>query len=397
MLTLRHRIEQEIHERGPIPFSRYMELCLYHPDLGYYSRNAEQFGKAGDFYTSSDVHAVFGRLLARQFEEMWRALGSPEQIELLELGPGRGLFAQDVLDWSEKKFPDFFRAVRYVLVESSAALRERIRKTLVRHLKSGKARCEPEVFSREKVGKDTTSVVPKQAPKDGALAPEVPVIVFANEFFDALPVEVLSVKGSLRIDSRDGRFIETWTQPPPPEELEFLDRHSIHPEADERLEAPLAAQQFMDRIAAGIQRGFLLAIDYGYTREEQLAGRHRGTLKAVRQHSISANPYEAPGEQDITADVNFTALAAAVEKHGMQTQRLITQSQFLMGIGEANQFADAFEECRLPQERAKVALQLKHLVTPAGMGESFQVLIASKGVERERIESLSGLNFARNR
>ena len=132
-------------------------------------------------------------------------------------------------------------------------------------------------------------------------------------------------------------------------------------------------------------RGFIIAIDYGYTREEQLAGRHRGTLKAIRQHSVSANPYEAPGEQDITADVNFTALAAAAEKHGMQTQKLITQSQFLMGIGEANEFADAFEECRLPQERAKVALQLKHLVTPAGMGESFHVLIASKGVEEEKV------------
>jgi SAM-dependent MidA family methyltransferase len=105
-VSLRNIIEQEIREGGPIPFSRYMELCLYHPQFGYYSRNAEQFGKAGDFYTSSDVHAVFGRLLARQFEEIWRALGSPAKIEILEPGPGRGLFAQDVLDWSEKKFPE---------------------------------------------------------------------------------------------------------------------------------------------------------------------------------------------------------------------------------------------------------------------------------------------------
>jgi SAM-dependent MidA family methyltransferase len=375
---LRKKIEQEIHERGPIPFSRYMELCLYHPELGYYSRTAEQFGKAGDFYTSSDVHAVFGRLLARQFEEMWRALGSPEQSELLELGPGRGLFAQDVLDWSEKKFPDFFRALRYILVESSPALRERIRETLGHHIESGKA----EVAALHPLHEEP--------------AFNTPTIVFANEFFDALPVEILSAKGSLRIDTRDGLFVETWGHPSP-EELEFLDHYSVHPDPGERLEAPLAAQQFMERIAASIQCGFLLAIDYGYTREEQLAGRHRGTLKALRQHSISANPYEAPGQQDITADANFTALAAAAEKYGVRTQKLITQSQFLMGIGEANQFADAFEECRLPQERAKVALQLKHLVTPAGMGESFQVLIASKGVEQERIESLSGLNFGRNR
>jgi SAM-dependent MidA family methyltransferase len=375
---LRQKIEQEIHERGPIPFSRYMELCLYDRDLGYYSRNAQQFGKAGDFYTSSDVHAVFGRLLARQFDEMWRALGSPRQIELLELGPGRGLFAQDVLDWSEKKFPDFFRALRYILVEISPALRERIKETLRDHLESGRA----ELGALDAL--DRTSVR------------NIPTIVFANEFFDALPVEILGTKGTLRIDTRDGGFTETWAQPSP-EELEFLDRYSVHPEPDERIEAPLAAQRFMEQIAANIQRGFLVAIDYGYTREEQLAGRHRGTLKALRAHSIGPDPYEAPGEQDITADVNFTALAAAANKHGMQTPKLITQSQFLMGIGEANQFADAFEDCRLPQEHAKVALQLKHLVTPAGMGESFQVLIVSKGVEQQKVESLSGLNFGRKR
>ena len=132
----------------------------------------------------------------------------------------------------------------------------------------------------------------------------------------------------------------------------------------------------------------IIAIDYGYTRQEQLAGRHRGTLMAYRQHSATPNPYEAPGEQDLTAHVNFTALSAAAEENGMQAQPLLTQSQFLMGIGETNQFADAFEDCRLPQERAKVALQLKHLVTPAGMGESFHVLVAAKGVASQQVEGL---------
>jgi SAM-dependent MidA family methyltransferase len=373
---LRQKIEQEIRDRGPIPFSRYVELCLYDPEHGYYSRNAEQFGKAGDFYTSSDLHAVFGRLLARQFDEMWRALGSPEKIDLVELGPGRGLFAQDVLDWSAKKFPNFFRALRYVLIESSPALRQRLEATLGHHFVSGKA----ELRALDPQGESSNR--------------SVPTIVFANEFFDALPVEILSANGSLRIDTRDGRFVETWAQPSP-EELEFLDRYSIHPEPDERVEAPLTAQNYVEQIAASIHRGFFIAIDYGYTREEQLAGRHRGTLKAIRQHSVSANAYEAPGEQDITADVNFTALAAAAEKHGMHAHKLVTQSQFLLGIGEATQFADAFEDSRVPQERAKVALQLKHLVTPAGMGEGFQVLTASKGVEEKEMNSLAGLNFTR--
>lgn len=421
MNPLHKKIEQEIHERGPIPFSRYMELCLYDPELGYYSRNTEQFGKAGDFYTSSDVHKVFGRLLARQFDEMWRALGSPERIELIELGPGRGLFAQDVIDWSEKKFPEFFLALHYVLVERSPALRERIKETLRDRLESGKAtlaatppleigetsRPMPAAKRRQSAAhgasRGLAGSISDQAPEgrkktscDEASPSNIPAIIFANEFFDALPVEILSVQGSLRIDTHNGHFIESWV-PPSPEELDFLDRYSIHPEREgkERIEAPLVAQQFMTGMAANLRRGFLIAIDYGYTREEQLAGRHRGTLKAIRKHSISENPYEAPGEQDITADVNFTTLAAATEKNGMRAHKIVTQSQFLMGIGEANQFADGFEDCRLPQERAKVALQLKHLVTPAGMGESFQVLIASKGVEQERIESLSGLSFGR--
>ena len=116
--SLREQIEAEICRRGPIPFSRYMQVCLYDPMQGYYSRNAEQFGKAGDFYTSSDVHAVFGRLLSRQFDEIWRALDRPPEIEILELGPGRGLFARDVLDWSSKQFPDLFsRSHLYVAGE----------------------------------------------------------------------------------------------------------------------------------------------------------------------------------------------------------------------------------------------------------------------------------------
>jgi SAM-dependent MidA family methyltransferase len=426
-VSLREIIEQEIRERGPIPFSRYMELCLYHPELGYYSRNAEQFGKAGDFYTSSDVHAVFGRLLARQFEETWRALGSPAEIEILELGPGRGLFAQDVLAWSEKKFPEFFHALHYSLAERSAKLRDRIRAVLARHLESGKAfsvsdnpvekhvhqrlrpwfsdvssgaakdataRDAPDGFysTRESV----TSIVPTNAIDERALASDVPVIVFANEFFDALPVEILSHQGALRISSEDGRFAEVWV-PPSAEELEFLDRYGVHPEPGERIEVPLLANLYMSRLAASIQTGVIIAVDYGYTRQEQLAGRHRGTLMAYRRHSATPNPYDAPGGHDLTAHVNFTALSAAAEENGMQPQTLLTQSQFLMGIGETNQFADAFEDCRLPQEHAKVALQLKHLVTPAGMGESFHVLVATKGVAPPQVEKLSGLSFARSR
>lgn len=374
-MSLRDQIEQEIRERGPIPFSRYMELCLYDPTNGYYSRNAEQFGKAGDFYTSSDVHAVFGRLLARQFVEMWEALDRPTQIEILELGPGRGLLARDILEWSRKKFPEFFAVVKYTLQETSSSLRLKLRENLAEHIAAGRA----------------------AVPEGGstllrACASSTPLIVLANEFFDALPVEILSSQGKLHLALENNRLREVWL-PPAQEELEFVDRYSVHPDSGERIEISLPGQTWATHGATSIRCGFLLVIDYGYTRSEQLAGRHRGTVMTYRRHSTSPNPYEAPGEQDITAHLNFTALAAALEQAGMHVQKLRTQSQFLMGIGEKTQFADVFEDCCLPQERAKVTLQLKHLVTPAGMGETFHVLLASRAVEERKAACLSGLRF----
>ena len=262
-MPLREQIEHEIRDRGPIPFSRYMQICLYDPQHGYYSRNAEQFGKAGDFYTSSDIHAVFGRLMARQFEEIWRAFDRPQKIEILELGPGRGLFACDVLDWSKKKFPDFFTALTYTLEESSPALKNKLKETLTNHLSNSKAKIKTRVKAgidfdarvnaragsdtdgnprvravidadsdtKDKVGADTDARadtraetrVPKERPtlaqrgSAGTTAaqnevPEgrpnvppnipdaaIPRIVFANEFFDALPVEILSGRGKLHL------------------------------------------------------------------------------------------------------------------------------------------------------------------------------------------------------
>jgi len=375
--SLRDRIAAEIARDGPIPFSRYMELCLYEPELGYYSRPREQFGKGGDFYTSSDVHAVFGRLLARQFVGMWRAMDSPERIDLIELGPGRGLFARDVLDWSGKQFPDFFRALHYALVEQSEHLRLKLRERLQQHIAAGKC----EVF--DSLESATTAAGDN-------------LFVFGNEFFDALPVEVVDHRGAVRVGYENGRFVESFVVPAAAEN-EFLDRFGVHPETGERVEAPLLSLSWMGRIAESFEgrRGFLVLIDYGYTREEQLAGRHRDTIMCYRQHTASASPYEAPGEQDITAHVNFTALRERGVEHGLEELGLVTQSQFLIGIGEETEFAEAFQDCRLPQERAKVALQLKHLISPAGMGETFQVLLMSHNVGRGKNSGLSGLKLAR--
>ncbi len=376
-MTLRDVIVDEIRHRGPMPFSRYMELCLYHPELGYYSRPTEQFGKGGDFYTSSDVHAVFGRLLARQFEEMWRVLGSPQRIGLVELGPGRGLFARDVLDWSAKQFPDFSHALHYALVEQSPTLRARLNERLRDHLTDGRATIPDSLESAASLS-------------SGSL------ILLANEFFDALPVEIIDHRGAVRVVETGGKLTEQFA-PPSPAELEFLDRYSVHPEPGERVEVSSAALEWTNRIADAFttKQGFAVLIDYGYTREQQLAGRHRDTLMTYRAHRASPSPYEAPGERDITAHVNFSVLQAVSTGRGLDPLALLTQSQFLLGIGEETQFADAFQDCALPQEQAKVALQLKHLLSPEAMGENFQILVLSHGVPKEKAAQLSGLALTR--
>ncbi len=373
-MTLRERIEEEIRKRGPIPFSRYMEMCLYAPELGYYTRRKEQFGKAGDFYTSSDIHAVFGRLLARQFDEMWRAMGAPERLEIVEVGPGRGLFAQDVLDWVGKKFWDFREALTYRLVETSTTFRERLKNQFAEKIAAGQV--------------SVHGALEELPPSQDA------TIVFGNEFFDALPVEMISDRGELRIGAHNGRFVEEYA-PSSAEELEYLDRYAVHPGEGERVEARLCDDAYIRRMAERVKRGFVVLIDYGYIREELLAGKHRGTVRAFRQHSISDTPYEAPGEQDITAHVNFTALREMGQAAGLEIAGFVTQAQFLMGIGETNQFADAFEEVALPQEHAKVTLQLRQLVMPEGMGEAFDVLVMRKGVEKEKAATLSGLKYVR--
>jgi len=376
-VTLREYIENEIRSRGPILFSRYMELCLYgaaDSPPGFYTRAREQFGKAGDFYTSSDVHAVFGRLLARQFEEMWRVLDEPARVDIVELGPGRGLFAQDVLDWAQKKYPTFHRAIRYRLVETSAALRERLQQRFASN--------------------DAVSL--HETVEDAFREAGDCVIVFANEFFDALPTEVLDYRGELRIGVEGGRFVESFASPQPGT-LDFVERYAVRPSEHERVDAPLLAQSYMERIAGlmGDRRGFGVFVDYGYVREEMFAGRHLGTVTAFRQHTISDTPYDAPGEQDITVHVNFTALAAAARVNGLDPLAWVTQAQFLMGVGEESQFAEAFEGCKLPQEHAKRALQLKHLITAEGMGESFHVLVVGANVAKEKAARLSGLKFVR--
>ena len=373
-MTLREIIADEIFRVGAIPFSRFMQLCLYHPQLGYYSREHEQFGRDGDFYTSSDVHAVYGRLLARQFEEMWRALRSPGRVTVVELGPGRGLFAHDVLNWAAGRFPAFATALHYVLIESSPSLHSRLQQRFADEIAAGRVSLFRSIAD---------------APQCDA------AIVFANEFFDAVPVDVISGPGQLYIESdASGGFGETWREPDEAARR-FVAEFGVAPGARERVEAAPQLRALVAEIAAKFDRGFGIVVDYGYTRPELEAGLHRDTVRSFHRHRLRTNLLASPGEQDITADVNFTAIAQLARRAGLEAMPLLRQSQFLIGIGEPTQFADVFDGCMLPQEHTKRALQLKHLITPEGLGEAFKVLVLYRGVERESVQRLSGMAFTR--
>ena len=211
--------------------------------------------------------------------EMWRALGSPERVDD-GASAGRGLFARDVLDWSQKQFPEFSRALRYGLVEQSAHLRERLQDQFIDTFGGA----DPRIF---------LECIDSAAFAGG----EHPYL--ATNFFDALPVEVVDHRGAVRVGFENGRLVESFVAPSAAEN-EFLDRYGIHPEAGERVEAPLAS---LSGWSTWSPKSFVTSggspsmIDYGYTREEQLAGRHRDTIMTYRRHTASTSPYAAPASR----------------------------------------------------------------------------------------------------
>jgi len=321
---------------GPHSILAYMELCLYEPDLGLLLARSRQFGRAGDFYTSSDVHAVFGRLLARQFEEMWRALDSPERIDVIELGLTGTLRARCARLVSQA-VSAFACVLHYALVEQSPHLARKLCRSV------WPSTLPPEVRGL-------------RFPGVGRLARKQPHRDLGNESSTRCRSKLSIIVAHYASASRADASSKPSSLRPPLKSSSR--RYSVSSEEGERVEAPLASLGWMDRIANVFQnrRGFLVLIDYGYTREEQLAGRHRDTVMSYRQHTAGTSPYQARR----TGHHRPRELHALRARHRSRTRSLalLTQSQFLIGIGEETQFADAFQDCRLPQERAKVRFSL---------------------------------------
>jgi len=374
---LRGFILSQIEKRGSIPFSQFMEWCLYHPDYGYYRSERMNIGRDGDFYTSPCVHPLFGGLIAKQLSQMSEQWGGPF-FDVVEQGGGRGFLCEDVLQWAKKNSSVFYQRLRYHLIETSPFLLKEQRERLGEHEKEGKVFwMDPEAFEEGR------------ALMEGCF--------LSNELVDAFPVhQVIFDRGNLKeiyVTQDHGQLKEQWGKLSDPRIVSYFQSMGITLQEGQRAEVNLKALDWMEKVARCLKKGFVLTIDYGYLAKE-LYGSHRreGTLLCYTQHQTSENPYERLGEQDITSHVNFTGLIQKGEEVGLRFTGLVPQYQFLIALGLLQEMESLGRE--MPEMDAlQLRLSLKHLIEPEmGMGEVFKVLIQHKGIDQPQLDGLRDLN-----
>lgn len=352
-----------IRRSGRMTFERYMATCLYHPEFGYYTQGRERTGVSGDYFTSSDLHPVFARLIARQAAEIWHALGRPQPFSWVEMGAGRGIFAADFLSWIGRVLPEFSAALDYIAIEPGERQRQHIEDRLAGTGMPGKVRM--------------LSTLEDLGPITGCF--------FSNELIDAFPVHVvMRAAGRLKeiyVTAGAGGLQEKLGPLSDPALAAYVARYAHHLEEGHRMEVNLHAASWIHAISAKLARGFALTIDYGDVSNRLFTSdRPHGTLMAYRGHTAGEDVLSAPGESDLTAHVNFSSLIDAGRAEGLEFGGFTTQEKFLLALGEANQFADVYDPGQTEFERLQARLKLKRLISPEGMGNIFKVLIQGRGV-----------------
>ncbi|MEG4013144.1 MULTISPECIES: class I SAM-dependent methyltransferase [unclassified Microcoleus] len=380
--------------QGRITFAEYMDLVLYHPQYGYYNGDRPSIGKQGDFITSSHWGADFAEVLADQFVEMWEILDRPFNFAIVEMGAGRGNFAENVLQYLQIQYPDLFHILEYIIIELSPVLQAEQRQRLA-DIKCVKWCNWDEIVNNSILG-----------------------CFFSNELVDALPVhqfileegkvrEIYVAAETPKNEQEKINFVEVVGEVSTPKIAEFLDLVSIDLSASVygdgyRSEVNLAALDWMSTVAQKLQRGYLLTIDYGYPAHRYYNPRRReGTLQCYYLHRYHNNPYINVGRQDLTAHVNFTALERQGELCGLDVVGFTQQALFLMALGLGDRIAslstndaEVLEVATFLQRREA----LHQLIDPMGLG-GFGVLVQCKGLKQEekvreaklsRRESLKG-------
>jgi SAM-dependent MidA family methyltransferase len=357
-------LREQIAARGPMPFSQYMERCLYAQGLGYYSAGKTKFGEAGDFVTAPELGDLFARCIAQLVQPVLTMLG--DGADFLELGGGSGAFAEAVL---LALIDGGVLPNRYLILEPSADLRERQRERLSAALPPG--------------------VVARIAWIDHPPEENWRGVLFANEVIDALPTTRFVMRHGevyeeyVALDG-DGRLLRV--DRPADALVTGAVRHverDLGREFDDGYRSEILPQlpYWIQAIAGSLEAGLMLFIDYGYVRREfYLPERQDGTLMAHYRHRAHNDPLYLPGLNDLTASVDFTALAEAGNSAGFGVAAYLPQAQFLMAAGLQQVFEQAYEQAADDVVRYRLSQQVKKLMMPDQMGERFQAMLFARGM-----------------
>jgi SAM-dependent MidA family methyltransferase len=316
-----------------------MKQVLYHPEHGYYSSGRCAIGRKGDYFTNVSVGPLFGQLMGVQFAEIWKQLGKIDNFVIVEQGAHDGQFARDVLQASQERTPEFFEALRYRIIEPFPILRERQSQML-------------ESFGNKVEWRNSLE------PFTG--------IHFSNELLDAMPVRLISGDVEKLVDLQGDRFV-------------FIERPHSNTAFNQ------AALNWVDSVAANLQRGYVMIIDYGSSGDE-----FQGDVQVRAQHRHLDSPFAQIGHADITMQVNWTSIARRAEANGLRIAGFTDQHHFLTGI--ISELGDSSHPPLLDSPKAKRALQT--LLHPEMLGRAFQVLVLAKNVDLHP-PRLAGFKFAR--
>jgi SAM-dependent MidA family methyltransferase len=356
-------IKDRIHREGPISFHDFMEMCLYYPELGYYTSVKDKIGEKGDYYTSSCLSPAFGAMVACQLEEMWRMLGK-QPFTIVEYGAGMGFLCHDILDYL-KNNRELYDNLNYCIIEKSPAMREKA-----------------QIHLHEKVSwHDSINEINS-----------VNGCILSNELLDNFSVHRVVMQDELMevfVDHSDG-FIEIMKPASKALKEYFAELKVVLPQGF-CTEINLEATEWIKEISASLSKGYVLTIDYGYPSYELYREyRHKGTLICYNKHKINDHPYNNIGEQDITTHVNFSALHHWGAKNGLNSCGFTDQAHFLLSLGLEDYLKKIREEQKNMDAR-KVAFLMHTLLVD--MGSKFKVLIQEKGTSEQK---LSGFRFSRN-
>ncbi len=418
--TLSQVLRDRILSCGNIPFTDFMEAALYYPELGYYSSEKVKIGKAGDYFTSTSVHKVFGELICKQLEEMWQITGCGE-FTIVEMGAGDGTLCSDILSAAKEKYPSFYKTLQYIIIEESEGLRKAQKERLVRGGYCAETIVALRVIEGQEIPQQIRddSIIYGNSINDGESNKDneeefsgknklrwtdasdpvfhagITGCFLSNELIDAFPVHIVEQKdGKLRevfVGMKDDAFTEVHDELSSPEIEDYFKRLGIELQEGQRAEVNLRAVEWMKWVASSLNKGFAITIDYGYPAEELYSpDRNRGTLLCYYKHRVVEDPFINIGEQDMTSHVDFTTLMMTGEGCGLMKAGFTDQMHFLFGLGIGKCIEEISEKSYTETDALNERLLIKNLIMPGRMGNVFKVLVQYKGFDS--VPVLSGLN-----